>query len=395
MTRGAWLVAAVVCLGVGAAEKPRPLEVLARVLARSDDPAVQRDVLRGMGEALAGRRSVKAPAGWSEVHRKLSGSDDSEVRERVLALSVVFGDPQALVALRRIAEDTKASADTRGRALETLLDKRTKDVPGLLRKLLDDPTLRRAAVRGLAHFDEATTPELLLARYPKLPDAEKADAISTLASRPAYALALLDAIERKRLPRTDLSAYTARQLLGLGNKAVSERLNAVWGNIRPTAKDKEKLLARYLAVANPKALAKANRANGRAVWTKSCASCHLLFGEGQKVGPDLTGSQRAKPEYVLTKVLDPNAAVAKDYQTVRIATTGGRVVQGLVKEENDKVVVLRTQTEEVRILKSDIEERSNQNTSLMPEGQLAMLTDAQVRDLLAYLAGEGQVALPK
>jgi hypothetical protein len=31
----------------------------------------------------------------------------------------------------------------------------------------------------------------------------------------------------------------------------------------------------------------------------------------------------------------------------------------------------------------------------MPEGQLAMLSDAEVRDLIAYLAGAGQVPLPK
>jgi hypothetical protein len=30
----------------------------------------------------------------------------------------------------------------------------------------------------------------------------------------------------------------------------------------------------------------------------------------------------------------------------------------------------------------------------MPEGMLQMMSETQVRDLLAYLAGEGQVALP-
>ena len=45
------------------------------------------------------------PAGWSALHRRLSASKDAEVRERTLALSVLFGDPQAmasaLVALLR------------------------------------------------------------------------------------------------------------------------------------------------------------------------------------------------------------------------------------------------------------------------------------------------------
>ena len=37
---------------------------------------------------------------------------------------------------------------------------------------------------------------MILSRYPKYNDAEKADAVSTLASRPAFALALLDATEQ-------------------------------------------------------------------------------------------------------------------------------------------------------------------------------------------------------
>src|SRR5947209_16412432 len=63
--------------------KPRPLDALVRVLAQSDDVAVQKDILRGMSDALTGRRSVTAPAGWSALHRTLSVSKDAEVRERV------------------------------------------------------------------------------------------------------------------------------------------------------------------------------------------------------------------------------------------------------------------------------------------------------------------------
>ena len=90
----------------------------------------------------------------------------------------------------------------------------------------------------------------------------------------------------------------------------------------------------------------------------ACASCHTLFDEGGKIGPDLTGSQRANPEYVLTKLLAPSAVVAKDYLMTIVTTNDGRTVSGIVKEENDKVLVLQTATQEVRIAKSDIEERT-------------------------------------
>src|SRR5262249_48036456 len=115
-----------------AAEKPaRPLEALVRLLQSAEDVGVQRDVLRGMADALAGRRNMAAPKGWSEVHRKLSSSSDAEVRDRVTALSVLFGDPQALALLRRTAEDTRQAAGKRHEALELLLDKRAEGVPAL------------------------------------------------------------------------------------------------------------------------------------------------------------------------------------------------------------------------------------------------------------------------
>jgi putative heme-binding domain-containing protein len=73
----------------------------------------------------------------------------------------------------------------------------------------------------------------------------------------------------------------------------------------------------------------------------------------------------------------------------------GRVVSGIVKEENDRTVAVQTPTEVVRLVKSEIEGRSRSEQSMMPEGQLAVLSDGEVRDLLAYLAAPAQVPLPK
>lgn len=379
----------------GESKKTRPLDALAKLLAGSDDVDVQKDVLRGMADALAGRRNVSAPEGWAAVHRKLSASKDAEVRERVLGLSVLFGDPQAMAALRKVVEDLKGTADARTRALQTLVEKRAEGTPELLRKLLDDEKLVGPALRGLAGFSEKDTPTLILKRYPKLGAAAKADALATLASRPAYALALLDAVEAKQMPRGDVTLVVARQISTLGNKEVGKRLEAVWGSVRPTSKVKESLLAKYRKIASKEALSKANRANGRVLFEKTCATCHMLFGEGKKIGPDLTGSQRANPEYILHKVLDPHATVPLDFQVSRIVLNNGRVVTGLVTQEFDKVLLVQLPTEEVRIQKSDIESRERQKESLMPEGILEKMRDQEVRDLLAYLASPMQVALPK
>jgi hypothetical protein len=49
------------------------------------------------------------------------------------------------------------------------------------------------------------------ARNPSFSEEEKSDAIHTLTSRPAYALALLQAVEKGRIPRGDLPAFAVRQ----------------------------------------------------------------------------------------------------------------------------------------------------------------------------------------
>ena len=108
-------------------------------------------------------------------------------------------------------------------------------------------------------------------------------------------MALLDAMERGDVPTRDLSAFTARQLLGLNDKNLSDKLTKVWGVIRPPSADKTKLLAHYLSLTPPDALKKADRSHGRAIFARTCAKCHTLFDDGGKIGPDLTGSQRVNP----------------------------------------------------------------------------------------------------
>jgi putative heme-binding domain-containing protein len=348
-----------------------------------------------MCEALQGRRHVAAPKGWSAVYQKLEASKDPEVRERSLVLSVLFGDPHALAELRRTAADQPTDPAARRRALQILVEKRAEGVPALLRKLLDDHRMRGPALRGLAAYNDPDTPALILRHYASYNDAERADAISTLAGRPQYALALLEAMGQGKVPRRDVSPFTARQLVALKDKRVAAMLNKVWGSIRPPAADKSSLLARYKALVTPAALKKASRSHGRQVFARVCATCHTVFGAGAKIGPDLTGSQRTNPEYILTKVLDPNAVVAQDYQISRITTSDGRVINGIIKQESEKVIAIQTPNEVIRLPKADLEERERLPMSLMPEGQLAPMTDAEVRDLLAYLAGPGQVRLPR
>ncbi len=121
---------------------------------------------------------------------------------------------------------------------------------------------------------------------------------------------------------------------------------------------------------------------------KTCQQCHTLYGVGNKIGPDLTGSNRSDLEYLLTNIVDPSALIAKEYQATVVTTTDGRVITGIVSAENDKSVTIRTATETIVLPKNEIDERKFSPTSMMPEDQLKQFSTHEVLSLFAYLRGK-------
>ena len=55
---------------------------------------------------------------------------------------------------------------------------------------------------------------------------------------------------------------------------------------------------------------------------------------------------------------------------------------------------MQTPTDQVTFTAEDVEQREASPVSMMPEGLLEALTAAEVRDLIAYLSGPGQVPPP-
>jgi putative heme-binding domain-containing protein len=231
---------------------------------------------------------------------------------------------------------------------------------------------------------------VILAGYDSFDAGARGDAVQTLASRGEWATALLDAVEAGEVARSELSAYTARQLQNLGDDGVSARVRELWGELRATSGDKLKRIAGYRKKLSAEALAKADREAGRVLFQGLCASCHRLFGEGGAMGPDLTGSQRGNLDYLLENIVDPSASVAKDFQMEVIETTGGRVVTGFVSAETEGTVTVSAINEEVLLSKEEIKSRTAMGVSMMPEGMLEALTMEQVRGLVGYLMGIGE-----
>ena len=131
----------------------------------------------------------------------------------------------------------------------------------------------------------------------------------------------------------------------------------------------------------------------------ACIGCHKLNGQGNNLGPDLT---MLPPEYskvdVLEHILNPSKKIDKKYQSNVIALNSGKVITGLIIEETGdslKVIDNPSAPDKITVvLKSDIEERTLSEVSIMPRGVLNKLTREEIFDLLAYVLGGGDKENP-
>jgi putative membrane-bound dehydrogenase-like protein len=372
---------------------PEAVSALVARLVESGDAAVQRDVLSGMSQALRGWHKAPVPADWPKAAATLAKSGNAEIKTLSRGLSVVFGDGRALDELRQIVNDGSAEQESRRQALRTLVAARGGDLAGLLHKLMGDKVLVNEAVRGLAAFDHPQTPKIILENYSRLTPEGRAAAIDTLVSRPAYARALLAAVAAGQISRTDVSAYYARQIRSFNDDSLTAELTRVWGETRVADADKRALIEKYKSRLTSERLAQGDLSAGRASFVKTCANCHVLYGQGKHVGPDLTGSNRRNLEYLLENIIDPNASVAVDFRMTVAVLRSGRVVSGLIVEKAEKTLTFETQNERVIVERAEIEEMKPTNSSLMPESLLQNLSEDQIRDLAAYLMTSEQVPL--
>ena len=99
----------------------------------------------------------------------------------------------------------------------------------------------------------------------------------------------------------------------------------------------------------------------------------------------MTGSDRRNLNYLLENIIAPSSVVAQTFQTSIILLEDGRLLTGVVTEQNDRTLKLQTKEELLTIDRRTIEESKRTKLSLMPDGLLDPMTPEQKRDLFAFL----------
>lgn len=131
---------------------------------------------------------------------------------------------------------------------------------------------------------------------------------------------------------------------------------------------------------------------GRAAYrAASCQQCHRLAGEGQNLGPDLTGAAgRYSARDLLLATLEPSREVPDVWRDTELWGEHGLLAVGRIESESESELVLRdTAGARVELDAARVSARSPHRLSRMPEGLLDTLTADEILDLLAYVLAGG------
>lgn len=129
-----------------------------------------------------------------------------------------------------------------------------------------------------------------------------------------------------------------------------------------------------------------NPLQGQTLFQKNCQVCHQVAGKGTAVGPNLDGLGNRGLERLVEDILAPNRNVDVAFQTTTLVTIDGKVYNGLSKgNDGQRLVLIDSRGEKISVPLEDIEEQVISRRSPMPESFATQLTEAQFRDLVAWL----------
>jgi putative membrane-bound dehydrogenase-like protein len=365
------------------------LAAVARLLTTAPTPADVGRLVAGLEKALEGRHLTAVPPALAG---QLAAVAPGQVNNPAfLRLSVRLGATGAFEKALARAADSKAPEAERLALVELLgQTARPEALPVLLGLLRDGgrEPVRGAALPALAAYPDATVADTVLSLYPKLPAALRPKAVALLAGRPAWGLALVRAVDAGHVPAKDVPLDQVRRVSEYKDAAAEPVIAKHWGKVAAATPGEKR--ARITALGMSLSAGKGDAVSGKAVFTQTCATCHQLFGAGNKVGPDLTGAERKNRDSMLLHIVDPSAVIRPEFVAYTLETTDGRTLTGLVAESTpEAVTLLDGRNERTVVPRSRIETMATSPVSLMPEKLLDTLTDQQVRDLFAYLQGDG------
>ncbi len=254
-------------------------------------------------------------------------------------------------------------------------------------ELLDSPTtasdLREKLCVALVQRQKPDLLPNIVQSLRLIPARAQNEVVKILVGWKEGASALLTAIDEGKAPAVLLREKAHQdRLRAHKDAALTKQLDAILAKLPPANVELDKLIAKRKTAALK---AEGHAERGFAVYKKTCAACHKLGSEGALVGPQLDGIGGRGLERLLEDVLDPNRNVDRAFRMTIITKKDGTVTSGLVrKEEGDDLLMVNQQGQEFTVKKTDIDERAEATTSLMPS-VAESLPESDLIDLMAFL----------
>ena len=157
-------------------------------------------------------------------------------------------------------------------------------------------------------------------------------------------------------------------------------------------------LQRQLLAETRTALARAAREHGDArrgavVFYQpylACTRCHISGKRDNPLGPDLTKiDQDTSDIHLIESILEPSKVIRQGFEPMTLVTAEGKTVTGILSSDNGQQIAIRVVGQNFKTItfkKHELEEIGRGKVSIMPEGQVNVLTSRQqFLDLVRYL----------
>lgn len=324
-----------------------------------------------------------------ETLSKVIAQADHPLALDAALLAATWRHDGALVLVRNVVSSAKQPHERRIAGLDTLLAAGDEQAIDLAANVLGDANsplaLRSAVLASLGRADSPKVSNVVLQGYAKYEAELQPKAIELLTQRTAWSKSLLAAIGDDKIAASVLNANQVARLQASPDEELKKLVQAKWGTIRTERNPQREQVVQEMRSFLRNGLGDPH--NGAAVFQKVCGQCHKIYGQGQDVGPEITANGRASFDQLLSNVFDPSLVIGAAYQARQVVTDEGRVLTGLVTEENEQRVVLKMQGGKIETIPRDeIEEMKVSPLSLMPEGLENQLKREEIADLFAYLA---------
>jgi putative heme-binding domain-containing protein len=358
------------------------------------------DVLRSFGRG-AQERGAKLPgeiaaAAHDVVRRLLGNQQEARVKEGIeLARELRLSDLQADLA-RHVARDARHAA-LRPLALEACIAVDAASATPLAAALLVDSEepfpVRQKAAQVLATLPSEAARDALLAALRTAPERVSVEIAGGLAGTRAGADRLLTAMsEGKASPQLLLEPVVSIRLDLNQPPQLAERRAMLTAGLPPRDLKLRQMIERRREGFQKATL---DPAAGQRLFAKTCAACHKLGEQGNKIGPELDGVANRGLDRLLEDLLDPSRNVDQAFRSTVLATTDGRALSGLALREEGQVLVLAdAQGKEVRVPLAEIAERSVSPLSPMPANLIDILSEADFYQLVGFLLEQRAKSMP-